>query len=254
MGTYCIYIHINKINDKVYIGYTNDKDPSKRWGPNGIHYKSHKYFWYAIQKYGWDGFYHLVIKTGLTHKEAQEEERRYIELYNAFGEGGYNLTKGGDGHDLGRDCYNPEVKKARQHRYHEENKDRIHEMHKINYEKNREFYIEYQREYEKNNPEVKERQKAYREANKEKKRLYDIEYRKKNKEHKRLVDKQYRERRKLLNPKVYKKPVRNIDTDEVFESIQAVANHYGFSFASVSQNVRGKTKHCHGMHFEFIQN
>jgi len=33
-----VYIHINKINNKKYVGITSEKDPNKRW-KNGLGYK-----------------------------------------------------------------------------------------------------------------------------------------------------------------------------------------------------------------------
>lgn len=59
---YSIYIHLNKINDKKYIGITCKK-PEIRWA-NGLGYKKQP-FWNAITKYGWDNFEHIIIKDNL---------------------------------------------------------------------------------------------------------------------------------------------------------------------------------------------
>ena len=37
---YCLYMHRNKINNKVYIGITS-QTPSQRWGANGVGYSRH---------------------------------------------------------------------------------------------------------------------------------------------------------------------------------------------------------------------
>ena len=91
---YCIYKHTNKINGKVYIGQTCKK-PNRRWH-NGTAYKSCTYFYHAIQKYGWDGFEHEVLVTGLTLEEANEMEERLIFQYQSNNsQFGYNLQSGG---------------------------------------------------------------------------------------------------------------------------------------------------------------
>ena len=44
-GTYCVYVHINKINNKKYIGQTKyGDDPNKRWR-NGLGYEDSTYFY-----------------------------------------------------------------------------------------------------------------------------------------------------------------------------------------------------------------
>ena len=65
-NTYCVYIHRNKKNGKVYIGQTiyGDK-PNKRW-LNGRGYQINTHFYNAIQKYGWDKFDHFVLMQDLT--------------------------------------------------------------------------------------------------------------------------------------------------------------------------------------------
>ena len=40
---YCIYMHKNKVNNKVYIGQTC-QSPERRWGKNGINYYRQKNF------------------------------------------------------------------------------------------------------------------------------------------------------------------------------------------------------------------
>lgn len=92
-----VYIHINKCNNKVYVGITS-KSVYIRWGKNGKNYNRNPYFWKAIQKYGWDNFEHEIIAEHLTEKEAKNFETTLINKLNSnSSEFGYNLTNGGDG-------------------------------------------------------------------------------------------------------------------------------------------------------------
>lgn len=101
--TYCgvdhtIYIHTNIIDGKVYIGQTCQKDLTRRWcGGHG--YKGCDYFINAIKKYGWNGFTHEILETGLTQEQANEREIYYISLYNSANpKYGYNIRSGGMEH------------------------------------------------------------------------------------------------------------------------------------------------------------
>lgn len=92
---YSVYIHINKINNKSYIGLTSCQPPSLRWG-GGSHYKN-QYFYHAINKYGWDNFEHIIWATNLTYDEANHLEFLLIQLFNTDSrEYGYNIDKGGN--------------------------------------------------------------------------------------------------------------------------------------------------------------
>lgn len=94
MNNYCIYIHINKINQKVYIGQTCQK-PEYRWN-NGEGYKGSPRFYSAIQSYGWDNFEHIVLYTQLSLKQANAIETKLIQQYNSTDSNfGYNLDSGG---------------------------------------------------------------------------------------------------------------------------------------------------------------
>ncbi|MFX1297200.1 MAG: GIY-YIG nuclease family protein [Promethearchaeota archaeon] len=97
-----IYIIINKINNKVYIGQTMQK-PKTRWiqhkskAKNGIE----RYFYYAIRYYGIENFKFKIIETNVPSKLLDEKEREYIEKYKSFvgkygNKFGYNLTPGGE--------------------------------------------------------------------------------------------------------------------------------------------------------------
>ena len=86
---YSLYIHLNKINDKAYVGITC-REPQIRWGSNGAGYKDQPKFYNAIKKYGWDNFFHIILLTGLNEDEAFELETEFINKYNAI-ENGYNI-------------------------------------------------------------------------------------------------------------------------------------------------------------------
>ena len=95
-GTYCVYVHINKINGKKYVGQTiNGNNPNKRWD-NGNGYKHSPIFWKAIQKYGWDNFEHDVIASNLTKEEADNFEKLLIKKLDTMNsDNGYNVEPGG---------------------------------------------------------------------------------------------------------------------------------------------------------------
>jgi len=93
---YTVYLHKNKINNKIYIGITSQM-PEQRWGSNGRNYKSSPHFYSAIQKYGWDNFEHKILFTNLTKEEACLKEQELIKKYNSTNRAyGYNSTSGGE--------------------------------------------------------------------------------------------------------------------------------------------------------------
>ena len=88
-----VYIHTNKTNGKRYIGITSSK-PSIRW-QNGHHYNGCRYFKFAIDKYGWDGFDHQIIISGISRAFAETIERGMIEYYKTNDSRfGYNIQPG----------------------------------------------------------------------------------------------------------------------------------------------------------------
>lgn len=93
MNKYCVYAHINKINNKAYIGITN-RPLNIRQGCEGRGYKNQPKFYNAIQKYGWDNFTHIVLKYDLTETEALAAETEYIIHYNSI-DCGYNVLLNG---------------------------------------------------------------------------------------------------------------------------------------------------------------
>lgn len=95
---YIVYAHLNKINKKIYYGITSKNNPISRWGKDGNGYKSQKYFYRAINKYGWDNFEHIILYEGLNEEKAKTIERALIHTrrecygFNSC----YNISNGGD--------------------------------------------------------------------------------------------------------------------------------------------------------------
>lgn len=92
---YTVYMHINKINNKKYIGITKQK-PEDRW-KNGTEYKLTSYFRNEIEKYGWSNFEHIILYQGLTEQQACQMEIDLIKKYNTTDRRyGYNNSTGGE--------------------------------------------------------------------------------------------------------------------------------------------------------------
>lgn len=91
----CIYMYINKINGKRYIGQTNDfirrhmehKKPSTNEQPIDI----------AFNKYGADNFEIVILAENLTEEQMNEYEKFFIKRYNTLviNDKGYNIKDGG---------------------------------------------------------------------------------------------------------------------------------------------------------------
>lgn len=93
--TYTVYKHVNKTNGKVYIGITGN-DVRVRW-QYGNGYRRSPHFYSAIKKYGWNGFDHIVIRSGLSEEAACIAERKLIKRYDSRNPlYGYNVSSGGE--------------------------------------------------------------------------------------------------------------------------------------------------------------
>ena len=89
-GEYKVYVHINKVNRKIYIGQT--KQTLEQRSSNGNAYKNCRHFWNAIQKYGWKNFDHIVLIENLSLEMANIIEEYLIRKYNSTNDKiGYNL-------------------------------------------------------------------------------------------------------------------------------------------------------------------
>ena len=108
-NNYCVYMHVNKINGKKYIGISSNV--KRRWSGNGKQYYD-QVFGIAIQKYGWDNFDHQIIKDNLSKAEACTLEQELIKKYNTRDkEFGYNRSDCGDCGSKG--AFNAQLKRIR---------------------------------------------------------------------------------------------------------------------------------------------
>lgn len=75
-----VYMHINNINDKKYVGITKYSDANQRWGLNGEGYKGSLFFEKGISQFGWNNFSHLILNDDLDYDSAQQVEARLIKI------------------------------------------------------------------------------------------------------------------------------------------------------------------------------
>lgn len=104
----CVYKITNKINGKMYIGYTV-RALEHRWkqhvtcafNPETKDGSYNHYLKRAIRRYGVDNFTIEPIEFGSSKEWLQTREKYWIQYYNTFAgapnSNGYNMTTGGDG-------------------------------------------------------------------------------------------------------------------------------------------------------------
>lgn len=96
-NNWIVYVHINKLNGKRYVGITSKHKPEYRWN-NGRGYRENPHFYSAIEAYGWDCFEHIVLFKNFSAHMAKEMEQYLISIWRTQDSAyGYNMTAGGDG-------------------------------------------------------------------------------------------------------------------------------------------------------------
>lgn len=89
----CVYVHINNINNKKYIGFSKHNNPEQRWGIEGSGYIGQKFYIEGISQFGWSNFTHKLLIKDIPNTLAQTLEYLLIEKLDLINSG-YNEDKG----------------------------------------------------------------------------------------------------------------------------------------------------------------
>lgn len=150
-----IYLTTNNINGKQYIGQ-HKGDPNDNYLGSGLGIMR------AIKKYGKENFTKTILCYCNTREEADEQERYYIQKYNAVNSSRfYNAMEGGTGGDGWRAAqrWNAKHPEAAQQRF-KENGERLKQWvleHPEQAKQNTQSMLKAAHEWNKNNPDkVKE--------------------------------------------------------------------------------------------------
>lgn len=240
---YKIYKYTNLVNNKIYIGQTS-KTLEER-AKNGSNYKGSRYFYHAIQKYGWDNFIPEILEDNLDRDEANIKEEYYISLYNSCDPNvGYNIAYGGNNHEM-PDTTKQLLSAKAIERYKDVTKNPMYG--KTHSDKALKKMSE--KKTGKNNPMygvkmTKESNEKRRETCKN--RNCDFTHEWTDEERQRAS-----QRFKQLAT-TWSKKVHCIEDNTYFDSILQASEHYGVTKSTLSGHLHGYQKTCAKKHFEFV--
>ncbi len=268
---YSVYKHTlpkefsKKDNDMVYIGITCQY-PERRW-MSGNGYIRSRYFYHAIQKYGWDSFSHDVLFTGLLKEEAELKEKELIVFYKSNDRNfGYNIQSGGtNGYSYDLETRKIMSKKRKdflsdkanhslygKHQS-EETKQKISETQKRRYKENENSKIALigrtLSEDTKSKISIAAKERLSISENNP---FYGKHH---TKETKLLLSQKAKERFKdpTKNPNYgNRRKVRCIETGEIFDSAQDICKKYGIKINTIYAACR-RGSLCKNMHFEYVK-
>lgn len=239
--TYCVYIHTNKINNKVYIGQTCQK-PENRWGDSGKKYNRNPKFWTAIQKYGWDNFKHEILESNLTLEEANIREQYWIKYYNSV-EDGYNIQSGGNNYIMSQEHKDKISKALTGRKLSEETKEKLSEIAKQRTGEKNPFYGKHHSEESKLKMSESKKGKSLTEEHKQK-----ISNAIKGENHPNYGKHLSEETKK----KIGKGGVIRVEDDKYFCSSNEAAKEVGLSNgAHIREVCNGKRKTAGGYHWKW---
>lgn len=241
-----MYIHINKSNGKQYVGITK-QNPESRWR-NGKGYKHCVAFYRAIQKYGWDGFEHVIFADKLTKSEAENMEQILIsKLHTCDVDYGYNISEGGCAPLLSDET----KKKIAQSKLGEKNpmfgkkhtseqKEHLSKM--FSGENNPNYGKKHSDETRKKISDALKGKHAH--LTEEHKAYLSV-----------IMHEKLKGRPRIKGSGKQPKPVKCIETGEVFESVADAARSKGIKNKSnISSSLHGRGKSCGGFHWEYYNN
>lgn len=225
MDKYTVYMHVNKINQKKYIGITKQK-PQDRWGHNGNNYKESSHFYAAIQKYGWDNFEHIILYTNLSQEQACEIEIKLIaDLKTQDKRYGYNILSGGTAPSL------PQEVRDKISNGLKGNKNGLGKP--CSEEKKQKISAA-----QKGRPFTEEHKKKISQAKKGKSTGPCSEAKRQN----------------IIKNKKDKKPIVCVETGIEYESIQECARQLGLYATNICKVLKGKIHSTGGLHFKYKNN
>lgn len=214
--SYTVYRHTGPTG-KVYIGITSQK-PENRWGVGGCGYRYNTYFWRAIQKYGWEAFTHEIIAQGLTKEKAAQVEVELIARHSSTDPAkGYNHSTGGEKSGAGaRHTAEAKLKIAAAN-------------------KGKTLSIETRKK-------VSASRKGWHPGPETRARMAEASKGRPSPRKGKKLDPETLER---LRSAAERKPVKNLDTGEIFPSIQGAARALGLHAGAIWATCNGKQK-THG--------
>ena len=211
-----VYKITNKINGKIYIGQTI-RPLIVRWKHHcNPANKNCTALHRAIQKYGRDMFTVEQIDVACDRDELDTKERYWINYYDCIAPKGYNLRLGGEHHIVSEETRYKLGNGNRGRRYSEEIRKKMSES----------------RRGRKMSPEAILKAVATKRANGVYEKIAKIS---------------------ALNGKKSGKPIRCLETGEIFESVAEAARKHNLHRANISFCVRGDgNRTCGKLHWEYV--
>ena len=239
---WCVYIHINRINNKSYIGQAKG-DPKRRWGKQGKNYFSSTLFYKAIQKYGWDNFEHIILFDSLTSEEANRIEFLLIELFELRNPlYGYNIREGGKNSAISN-ITREKLRRANLGKtLSKETKDKIS---KSMEGENNPFYGKHH-----NEESIAKMRGSRPSVQNERNPMYGRKHTESTKE--KIRQRKIGTKQKQETIKLKSKPVRCIETGIEYSSSREAERQTKINNACISDCCRGKQKTAGGYHWEYV--
>lgn len=257
---YMVYIHITPSN-KRYVGITC-QTLEQRWR-NGKGYKENQPFSNAIKKYGWENISHILVAQGLSYDDAGQMEKDLIQKYKTTDKHyGYNVCNGGEDGWVGVHHTEEAKRKMSESKkgmpssrkgchLSDETKRKLSESHKGKYrgisvlpkepnpykrKRNEIKVISHPRQYDENG-----------------KIIFSEEHKNKISQALKGIQRSEEVRNNMSKAQVKtKKPVRCIDTGEIFESETMAMKSLGIDKCLIGRACKGKQKTAKGLRFEYV--
>lgn len=249
-----VYKTTNLINSKIYIGqHKSDKFVGNKYLGSGSIFRK------AVEKYGKENFNVELLKECFSQEDLDNQEVYYISLLNSTDINiGYNLSLGGKSGSS-----TPELNRQRSntligHEVSQETKNKISSTKKKYYQTQDGINLKKHLSEINKGKEPGNKGKTMTEEQLQKTReAHQPGWYKHKEETKQQISNTLKERYAsweiIQHEGVGKKKCKNLDTNEIFDSLASAAKKYGIKNPSyIAKQAEGKYKTCGGYHWKLI--